>query len=128
MARANELRALYVERVTEMIRSLPKALRRDLLPAPDVAREVVARLGPPSGDLRDAVARELRSLRGVSVPRDAWDLSKLPRHLRITVRVTESGRGLAEGKDVAELQRELRPRLRAVLSQAAAGITRKGLT
>ena len=111
-----------------MIRSLPKALRRDLVPAPDVAREVVARLGEPSGDLRDAVARELRSLRGVTVPHDAWDLTKLPRHLRITVRVTEGDRVLAEGKDVAELQRELRPRLRAVLSQAAAGITRSGLT
>src|SRR5580700_6809654 len=65
---------LRTELVTEMIRSLPKALRRDLVPAPDVAREVVARLGPPTGDLRDAVARELRSLRGVTVPRDAWDL------------------------------------------------------
>jgi ATP-dependent RNA helicase HrpA len=119
---------LRTELVTEMIRSLPKALRRDLVPAPDVAREVVARLGPPSGDLRDAVARELRSLRGVNVPRDAWDLGKLPRHLRITVRVTDGDRVLAEGKDVAELQRELRPRLRDVLSRAAAGITRKGLT
>ena len=122
---------LRTELVTEMIRSLPKALRRELVPAPDVAREVVARLGElgsPSGDLRDAVAQQLRSLRGVSVPRDAWDLTKLPRHLRITVRVTDSGRVLAEGKDVAELQRELRPRLRAVLSQAAAGITRTGLT
>ena len=119
---------LRAELVTEMIRSLPKALRRDLVPAPDVAREVVARLGEPSGDLRDAVARELRSLRGVTVPHDAWDLTKLPRHLRITVRVTEGDRVLAEGKDVAELQRELRPRLRAVLSQAAAGITRSGLT
>jgi len=118
---------LRTELVTEMIRSLPKALRRDLVPAPDVAREVVARLGAPSGDLRDAVARELRALRGVTVPRDAWDLSRLPPHLRITVRVTDAGRVLAEGKDVAELQRELSPRLRAVLSQAAAGITRSGL-
>jgi ATP-dependent helicase HrpA len=119
---------LRTELVAEMIRSLPKALRRDLVPAPDVARDVVARLGPPSGDLRDAVARELRSLRGVTVPRDAWDLSKLPPHLRITVRVTDGDRLLAEGKDVAELQRELRPRLRAVLSRAAAGLTRSGLT
>ncbi len=119
---------LRTELVTEMIRSLPKALRRDLGPAPDLAREVVGRLGAPSGDLRDAVARELRSLRAVSVPRDAWDMSKLPRHLRITVRVTDGDRVLAEGKDVAELQRELRPRLRAVLSRAAAGITRSGLT
>src|SRR5580693_3545993 len=119
---------LRTELVTEMIRSLPKSLRRDLVPAPDVAREVVARLGPPTGDLRDAVARELRSLRGVTVPRDAWDLSKLPPHLRVTVRVTDGEQVLAEGKDVAELQRELRPRLLAVLSRAAAGLTRSGLT
>jgi ATP-dependent helicase HrpA len=119
---------LRTELVTEMIRSLPKSLRRDLVPAPDVAREVVARLGAPAGDVRDAVARELRSLRGVSVPRDAWDLSKLPRHLRITVQVTDGGRVLAEGKDVAELQRQLRPQLRAALTQAAGDITRSGLT
>ena len=119
---------LRQELITEMIRSLPKSLRRDLVPAPDVAREVLARLGEPSGDLRDAVARELRSLRGVTVPRDAWDSSKLPPHLRITLRVTDGDRVLAEGKDVAELQRELRPRLRAVLSKAAAGLTRTGLT
>jgi ATP-dependent helicase HrpA len=62
------------------------------------------------------------------VPREAWDTAKLPPHLRITVRVTDGDRVLAEGKDVAELQRELRPRLRAVLSQAARGITRSGLT
>ncbi len=119
---------LRADLVTEMIRSLPKALRRDLVPAPDTAREVVSRLGPPSGDLRDAVARELRALRGVDVPRDAWDLSRLPPHLRITVRVTEGDHVLAEGKDVAALQRELRPRLRAVLSRAAGDITRTGLT
>jgi ATP-dependent helicase HrpA len=137
LSRLNQLNAaefswqvpgLRTELVTEMIRSLPKALRRDLVPAPDVAREVVARLGPPAGDLRDAVARELRSLRGVTVPREAWDDSKLPAHLQITVRVTDGDRVLAEGKDVAELQRELRPRLRTVLSQAAAGLTRSGLT
>jgi ATP-dependent helicase HrpA len=122
---------LRQELITEMIRSLPKALRRDLVPAPDLAREVVARLGrlaAPAGDLRDAVARELRSLRGVDVPRDAWDLDKLPPHLRITVRVTDGDRVVAEGKDVAELQRLLRPRLRAVLSRAAGDLTRTGLT
>src|SRR5207253_140860 len=94
------------------------------------AREVLARLGDAQqpGDLRDAVAGALRSVRGVTVPRDAWDLSRLPPHLRITFQVTEGDRVLAEGKDLAELHRLLLPLLRAVLSQAAADLTRTGLT
>ncbi len=128
---------LRAELITELIRSLPKALRRDLVPAPDVAREVLSRLGPPAGDIRDAVARELRALRGVDVPRDAWDLSKLPAHLRITFRVVDDGgkagndggkRVVASGDDLAELQRRLRPRLRARLEAAAGDLTRSGLT
>ena len=93
----------------------------NFVPAPDVAREVLARLGEPSGDLRDAVARELRALRGVSVPARGLGPSGCPPHLQITYRVTDGGRVLAEGKDVAELQRELRAPAAAVLSRAAAG-------
>jgi ATP-dependent helicase HrpA len=122
---------LRAELVTELIRSLPKALRR--VPAPDVAREVLARLGTPSGDVRDVLSRELRALRGVDVPRGAWDMTRLPPHLRITFRVLSDDEGrpgavLATGTDLAALQRELRPKLRAKLSAAAAEIVRSGLT
>jgi ATP-dependent helicase HrpA len=121
---------LRAELITELIRSLPKALRRDLVPAPDVAREVLDRLGPPAGDIRDAVARELRTLRGVDVPRGAWDLSRLPPHLRITFRVLDDGDGkvLASGEDLAALQGQLQPRLRARLCAAAGDLIRSGLT
>ena len=87
------------ELVTELIRSLPKALRRELVPAPDVAREVLARLDgtTPAGDIRDVLSRELLRLRGVRVPADAFDLEKLPAHLRITFRIVDNGRVLAIG-------------------------------
>ena len=118
------------ELVTELIRSLPKALRRELVPAPDVAREVLARLDgtTPAGDIRDVLSRELLRLRGVRVPPDAFDLDKLPAHLRITFRIVDDGRVLATGKDLAALQRQLRPKLRATLSARASALTRTGLT
>ena len=123
------------ELVTELIRSLPKALRRELVPAPDVAREVLARLdgatadrATPAGDIRDVLSRELLRLRGVRVPPDAFDLEKLPAHLRITFRIVDNGRVLASGKDLAALQRQLRPKLRATLSARASALTRTGLT
>ncbi|HEV8277505.1 MAG TPA: DUF3418 domain-containing protein [Streptosporangiaceae bacterium] len=115
------------ELVTELIRSLPKDLRRAFVPAPDTARAVVARLGEPHGNLLDALGAELGRLGGMQIPRDAWDLSQLPAHLRITFRVMDSGRELASGKDLGELRQRLRPRLQAILNEAAGDITRTGL-
>ena len=87
---------LREELVTELIRSLPKELRRLFVPAPDTARAVTARLGEPHGSLLDALARELGRLAGVPVPRDAFDQSRLPAHLRITYRVLDGDRELAQ--------------------------------
>ena len=55
-------------------------------------------------------------------------MDKLPSHLRITFRIIDHGRVLATGKDLAALQRQLRPKLRATLSARASALTRTGLT
>ena len=118
---------LRQELVTELIRSLPKQLRTAFVPAPDTARAVLARLGPARGDLLDALGAELGRLGGVQIPRESWDLSRLPPHLRVTFRVVDGDEVLAAGKDLGALRQQLRPRLQATLSQAARGITRSGL-
>jgi ATP-dependent helicase HrpA len=122
---------LRQELVTELIRSLPKALRRELVPAPDLAREVLSRLdleAGPVADITDTLSRELFRLRGVRIPADAFDLDKLPSHLRMTFRIVDDGRVLTSGKDLAALQRQLRPKLRATLTARAGALTRTGLT
>jgi ATP-dependent helicase HrpA len=121
---------LRLELVTELIRSLPKNLRRELVPAPNVAREILAKLdgAVPDGDTRDVLARELLRLRGVRVAPDDFDLDKLPPHLRITFRVVDGTKVVASGKDLAALQRQLRPKVRATLSARATALTRTGVT
>jgi ATP-dependent helicase HrpA len=122
---------LRLELVTELVRSLPKNLRRELVPAPNVAREVLADLADTSvmeRDVRDVVSRELLRLRGVRVSPDDFDLDKLPAHLRVTFRVMDGGKAVAVGKDLAALQRQLRPKVRATLSARAAALTRTGVT
>jgi ATP-dependent helicase HrpA len=118
---------LREELVTELIRSLPKELRRAFVPAPDTARAVIARLGQPHGDLLDALGAELGRLGGVPVPRDAFDPARVPGHLKITFRVMDGDRELARGKDLEALRRQLRPRLQAMLTEAGDGIIRTGL-
>jgi ATP-dependent helicase HrpA len=113
--------------VVALIRSLPKPVRRNFVPVPDYARAALDRL-PPDGPLLDALERELRRMTGVPVPRDAWDLTKVPDHLRMTFRVEdESGAALAEGKDLAALQERLRATVRETVTAAAPGLTRHGL-
>ena len=118
---------LREELVTELIRSLPKQLRVNFVPAPDVARSVLARLDPADGDLLDVLGAELTRLRGVPVPRDAFDPGRLPAYLRVTYRVLDGGRVLAEGKDLDVLSRQLRPLMQATLAEAAGGLIRSGL-
>ncbi len=119
---------LREELVTELIRTLPKQLRTRFVPAPDVARDVLARLDPRRGALPGQLSAELGRLGGVSIPADAFDVTRLPPHLRLTFRVTDEGQVLGSGKDLGQLREELRPRLRARLADAAAGLTRTGIT
>ena len=123
-----QIPGLRLELVTELIRILPKNLRRELVPAPDLAREILATVQGSTSDIREVLSRELFRLRGVRVPPDTFDLEKLPPHLRITFRVTDGEKVVAVGKDLAALKRQLRPKVRATLSARATALTRAGVT
>ncbi len=112
---------LREEMVTALIRSLPKQLRVNFVPAPNVAKEFLAAASPGEEPLLDALERFLRGRNGVHVPRDAWDWSKVPDHLRPTFRVVEQdGRVVGEGKDLEALKEPLRPTFTAAMDEAAA--------
>jgi ATP-dependent helicase HrpA len=118
--------ALREELVTALIRSLPKELRRSLVPVPQVAAELLRRLRPGREPLLDALSRELEAL-GVLVPREAWDVDKLPPHLRMRFRVEDRrGEVVAEGEDLAALREAVKPRLREQLAAATPSIERSG--
>jgi ATP-dependent helicase HrpA len=121
--------ALREELVTALIRSLPKELRRNFVPVPDTARAVLANLAPGQEPLLDAVQRELQRRTGVLVPIGAFDLSKLPSHLRVTFAVEAAdGTEVARGKDLASLQEQLAAPVRRAVAQAVAGeLERSGL-
>ena len=121
--------ALREELVTALIRSLPKDLRRNFVPAPDTARVVLAGISPEDGSMLEAVQRELRRLTGVLVPIDAFDLDKLPQHLRVTFAVQSAdGTEVARGKDLEALQSRLAAPIRRAVAEAVAGdLQRTGL-
>ena len=120
---------LREELVSGLIRSLPKQLRVSFVPAPNTAREFLAAVPPGEEPLLDALERYLRGTRGVAVPREAWDWSKLAEHLRPTYRVLdEEGREQARGKDLEALKEPLRPQFAAAVAEVAAETTTTGQT
>jgi ATP-dependent helicase HrpA len=119
---------LREELVTALLRTLPKQLRRALVPIPDRVREVLPRIAPTE-PLLPALERELRRAAGVVVPPDAWAPDQVPDHLRATFRVVDDRhRPLATGKDLQALRREVAPQSRASLAAAASDVERTGQT
>ncbi len=114
--------------VTALIRGLPKPIRREFAPAPDHARAALVRLTPYTEPLLDGLERELHRLTGVVVPREAWQLDRVPDYLKMTFRIVDDkGAAVAEGKDLPALKQRLRPRTQAALAAAAGDIERTGL-
>ena len=106
--------------VVALIRSLPKQLRVSFVPAPNFASDFLAHASPGEESLLDALERFLRGVTGVVVPRDAWDWTKVPEHLRPTFRVVaDDGAVVAQGKDLDALKAPLRPRFAAAMAEAA---------
>lgn len=116
------------------IRALPKAIRVQLVPAPDVARAVVGLLpawgevatAPPGApSFHAAFAAAVRGLRDVVVPEEAFDDERLPPHLRMTFRVVgERGEVVDEAKSLPGLQRRLAPRTAEAVRAAVRGAVR----
>ncbi|WP_329582459.1 ATP-dependent RNA helicase HrpA [Kitasatospora sp. NBC_01250] len=125
-----QIPGLRGELVTAWIRSLPKAIRRNFVPAPDYAKAALRELTNRQEPLLPTLERILHRMGGQPIPPEAWDDERIPEHLKVTFRVVDGKRKLAESKDLEELRRGLTPKLKETLSSAASGqgIERTGLT
>ncbi|GAA1730622.1 ATP-dependent RNA helicase HrpA [Aeromicrobium alkaliterrae] len=114
------------ELVEALIRSLPKQLRREFVPAPQVAGEVFGLMDPARGSVTAELARVLSARGGAVLAADDFDVTALPDHLRVKFRVLDGDAEVARGADLDELRDRLRPRLREQLQDATGGIERSG--
>ncbi|MDM7830239.1 ATP-dependent RNA helicase HrpA [Cellulomonas edaphi] len=123
---------LLDELTTATIRALPKPVRVQLVPAPDVARQVAAwvrehmadwidtvRAGDSAPSFHDAFRSAVRALRDVEVAEDDFADDRLPSHLRMTFRVVgDKGGVIDEGKELAVLQDRLASRAQRAVDDA----------
>ena len=118
-----QIPGLRHELVTALIKSLPKAIRRNFVPAPDVARAACAALeedySPATDGLLPSLALVLRRLRGVVVEPEAFNWDAVPEHLKMGFQVRNArNKILGEGKDLRALQQQLHKEIRSALADS----------
>ncbi|MFF2842380.1 ATP-dependent RNA helicase HrpA [Paenarthrobacter sp. NPDC057981] len=112
-----------VDLVTALIKSLPKQVRKNFVPAPDVARQATEALeagfDPEVDELEPSLELVLRRLRGHIIPPGSWNWEAVPPHLRVSFKVVDSkGKVLDEGKDLAQLKERLAPATRRAIAES----------
>ncbi|HIF9543882.1 TPA: ATP-dependent RNA helicase HrpA [Photobacterium damselae] len=113
-----QIPGLRHELVVALIKSLPKTLRRNFVPAPNYADAFLSRTKVMEAPLLDSMEKELKRITGVTILREDWNLDQIPDHLKITFRaVDHRNRKLRENKDLYELKDSLKEKVQQTLSQ-----------
>ncbi|WP_372469342.1 ATP-dependent RNA helicase HrpA [Microbacterium maritypicum] len=127
---------LRAELVTGLLRALPKAIRRHVVPAADWAEKFGAELaeqgpeshgGLPPRTLKEALARLIQPLANQLVSAADFDDERVPPHLRMNFRaVDERGRVVGSGRDLRALQAQLSDRARSSVARSIAAPPKSG--
>lgn len=111
---------LRAELVEALIRTLPKPLRKTVVPAPDFAAKALERLTPYAAPLPEALADALRALGGTGISAGDFRPALLPAHLRMNfAAVDRRGEVVDQDRDLGALQRRQAGQVTAAVSKAA---------
>ncbi len=119
------------EKLTLLIKGLPKSLRKNFVPAPQFAKACVESMAYDEGSLLLAFARELKRMTGVELLSKDWNSDALPKHLSMNFSVLdEHGTSIAQDTNLQLLQHRYAQQVRDNLQQSSAesDISRSGIT
>lgn len=124
-----QIPGLRKELIIALIKSLPKSLRRNFVPAPNYAEAFLGRAKPFEKPLLESLIYELRRMTGVTVEAENWQLDQLPSHLKMTFRVIDDkGKKIAESMDLDSLKFQLKDQVQESISAVADdGIEQSGI-
>ncbi|MDX8381823.1 MAG: ATP-dependent RNA helicase HrpA [Ghiorsea sp.] len=98
---------LLEEKITFLIKGLPKAQRVNFVPAPQYAKACVENMNFGEGSLLLALSTQLQKMTGVYIPTHDWQVDKLPSHLKTTFNIMDKDKKqLASSTDIHALKTE----------------------
>ena len=112
---------LLREKLIALLRSLPKSHRTAMVPIPNFAERLLPLLQHRRSEpLIEALTDCIAQMTHLQIPRELWDIDKLPEHLRINIAVVdEQGKTLASGRDLVSLRHQVGTKTEDAIQHAA---------
>ncbi|MDP6180346.1 MAG: DUF3418 domain-containing protein, partial [Desulfatiglandales bacterium] len=102
----------FKEKITVLIKGLPKGYRKQLVPVSRTAEIIVSEMEKKDEPLLTALARFTYRRFGVDIPASIWTSVEIPDHLKMRLSITDHrGRELQSGRDVHLLRQPVKPPL-----------------
>lgn len=99
---------LLEEKICFLLKSLPKSIRKNLVPAARYAAQIARELPRSNDSFYSCLGRHIQARYGITIPRDAWQENRLPLHLKMRFSVMDDGgKEIASGRDLDELSKKL---------------------
>ena len=102
--------------VIALIKSLPKSLRKNLVPAPNYAQAFLNRVGATDQPLLETLETEFRKMTGVKITNEDWQLDQIPDYLKMSFSIVDNNKEIAFGKDLDKLKEQLKTQVQQALS------------
>ena len=100
---------LREEMINELLRALPKAIRRELMPLPPKATDIAREFQPTGRSFLPDLGPFLHRRYGVEVKASDWPANALSAHLRPRIEIIDHDKkSLGAGRDLAGLQQRLK--------------------
>lgn len=122
---------LILEKITALIRALPKEVRRYCVPAPEYAKACADALKntPHTDSLVEVLAVQLSRMSGKSITPKHWENVQLEPHLSMLFKVIdEHGKALTTNRDLVALQSDMAETVAAAPVFQQDGFSREGIT
>ena len=98
---------LMEEKISFLMRTLPKSLRKHLVPIPEKARYIAENLKPTHPTFIQSLQEFVSTKYQLDIGLKDWNYDVIPDHLRMRIQIRNKNEKLIEGRDLISIKKQL---------------------